>query len=69
VSKIRVSGKSNPKQETSYQGETKVMLSTINTTKFHVRPKISLEIRFIQKPIIIITKLILKCMRHQQKYK
>ncbi len=38
VSKIRVSGKSNPKQETSYQGETKVMFSTINTTKFHVRP-------------------------------
>jgi len=39
VSKVKVSGESDPKQET-----LKMMLSTTtNTTKFHVRPEISLE--------------------------
>jgi hypothetical protein len=43
MSEVRVSGESNPKQETSDQGATKVVLSTTNTTKFHVKPEISFE--------------------------
>jgi hypothetical protein len=43
VSKVKVSGESNPKQETSNQRATKVVLSTTNTTKFHVKLEISLE--------------------------
>ncbi len=43
VSKVRISGKSDLEQESSYQGATKVMLSTTNTKKIHVRPNISLE--------------------------
>ncbi len=43
VSKVRVSGEFDIEQETSYQGAIEVMLSTTNTTKFHVKPQISLE--------------------------
>ncbi len=43
MSKVKISGKSDPESKTSYQGVTEVVLSTTNTTKFHVRPKISLE--------------------------
>jgi len=43
VLEIIINGKSNPKQQTSNQRVAKMVPSIINTTKFHVRPKISLE--------------------------
>jgi hypothetical protein len=43
MSEVKVSGKSGLKQETSHQGTIKVVISTTNTTKFHVRLEISLE--------------------------
>jgi hypothetical protein len=61
ISKIKINEESEPQQRTLSQGAMKVVLSTTKkTTKFNVKPKISLFIRFIQKPIIIIAKLILK---------
>jgi hypothetical protein len=69
MSKIRISEEFDLEQRTSNQGAIKVAPSTTKTTKFNVKLKISLEIRFIQKPIIIISKLILKWMEHQLKFK
>ncbi len=43
MSKVIFNEKSDPEQGTSNQGTTKVVPSTTNTTKFHVRPHISLE--------------------------
>jgi hypothetical protein len=62
---LKVSGKFDLEQERSHQGVVKVVISTINTTKLQVRLQSHLKIRFIQKPIIIITKW----MRQWQKYR
>jgi hypothetical protein len=43
VSKVKISGESDLEQETLDQGVEEVMFSTTNTTKFHVKPNISLE--------------------------
>ncbi len=43
ISKVKVSGESDLEQETLDQGTIEVVLSTTNTTKFHVKPNISLE--------------------------
>ncbi len=43
VIKITINGKSKLKKRISYQRATKVVVSTIKTTKFNVKPKTSLE--------------------------
>jgi hypothetical protein len=43
MSKVKINGKSNTESKTSDQGIIEVLHSTTNTTKFHVRPKTSLE--------------------------
>ncbi len=40
---VKVSGEFDLEQERSHQGVVKVVISTINTTKLHVRLQISLE--------------------------
>jgi hypothetical protein len=40
---VRFSGESDLEQKTLYQGAEEMVFSTTNTTKFHVKPKISLE--------------------------
>ncbi len=67
VSKIRIDEESDLEQGTSNQRTEKMLPS--KPKDFYLGPKISLEDRFIQKPIIIIAKLILKWMRHQPKYR
>jgi hypothetical protein len=57
VLKIKISEKSNPKQKTSNQGAIEVVPSIRKLEDFYVKPKRSLEDK-IQKPIIIIAKLI-----------
>jgi hypothetical protein len=43
VSEIRINGKSKPQQRILDQGKIEVVASTIETTKFNVKPKISLK--------------------------
>ncbi len=43
LSNIRINGEFEPQQGISYQGVLKLMASTTKTTKFNVKPKISLE--------------------------
>ncbi len=69
VSDIKINEKYDPKQRTSNQRATEVVPSTTKPKDFYVRLEISLEDKFIQKPIIIIVKLILKWMKHQPKYR
>ncbi len=43
MSEVKINGKSNLESKTSDQGIIEVVLSTTDTTKFHVRPETSLE--------------------------
>jgi hypothetical protein len=68
-SKIRINENFDLKQGTLDKKSTEVVPLTTKLKDFYFISKISLELRFIYKSIIIITKLILTWMKHQQKYR